>query len=237
MRMNDTATIIILSALGVAGVVSFRPALPDLLRRLAHDGRRQRILTRVLSDLALAQASLVVIACAYAGARLGPPLGLRSALLEPGVRLTWSLLARLLLPGLLAGILGAVVAFRFAKPLLSYFRGMPLATRLLYGGFTEEVIVRWGLMTAVVWLLSLVTPAGLGAAVAAGIVATNAAFAAAHVPMLRAAKTPSPRRAALVIFLASLPWGWLFWRYGIESAIAAHVAFHAFAEALAVRDS
>jgi hypothetical protein len=100
------------------------------------------------------------------------------------------------------------------------------------------VIIRWGLMTFVVWLLSGATHSAIAAMssgiMITGIVITNAVFAAAHIPLLRAVKTESPGKAAAIIFIVSLPWGWLFWTFGIESAMVAHMTFHAVVEALAV---
>ena len=238
MSPHDTRTMLALCALGLLGAVSFCPVVPDLIRRVTPDGRRPRITPRALVLLTLLQTSLVVVVCAWVGARLGPPLGLRSGLLEPTGRPIWSALARLALPGVAIGSAGALVAFLLAKPLVGYLRGIPLATRLLYGGFTEEVVIRWGLMTFVVWLLSGATHLAIAAVwsgiVITGIVITNAVFAAAHLPLLRAVKTESPGKAAAIIFVVSLPWGWLFWAFGIEAAMAAHMTFHAVVEGLAV---
>ena len=43
----------------------------------------------------------------------------------------------------------------------------------------------------------------------------------------------TPGKAAASIFVVSLPWGWLFWAFGIESAMLAHMTFHAVVDALA----
>ena len=238
MSLHDTRTMLALCALGILGAVSFCPAVPDLIRRVTPDGRRPRIPPRALVLLTLLQTSLVVVVCAWVGARLGPPLGLRSGLLEPTGRPFWSAFARLALPGVAIGSTGALVAFLLAKPLVGYLRGIPLATRLLYGGFTEEVVIRWGLMTFVVWLLSGATHSAIAAEwsgiMITGIIITNAVFAAAHLPLLRAVQTASPGKAAAIIFVVSLPWGWLFWTFGIEAAMVAHMTFHAVVEGLAV---
>jgi hypothetical protein len=183
MSLHDTGTMLALCALGLLGAVSFCPVVPDLIRRVTPDGRRSRFPPRTLVLLTLLQTSLVVV-CAWVGARLGPPLGLRSGLLDQTGGPIWPASARLALPGAAVGAVGALLAFLLAKPLVGYLRGIPLATRLPYGGFTEEVVIRWGLMTFVVWLLSVgtrstITPMRDGI-VFAGIVVTNAVFAAAH---------------------------------------------------------
>lgn len=30
----------------------------------------------------------------------------------------------------------------------------------------------------------------------------------------------------MTVFVVSSPWGWLFWRLGIEAAMVAHLTFH-----------
>ena len=239
MTVNDTTgTTIALSLIGILGVISFGPVIPALIGRVLPAGRQPRIPMPVLVLLTLTQTSLLVIVSAWAGTRLGPPLGLRSGLLDPAASYpTWSTIARLVLPGIVVGWVGGFAAFHFAQPLISYLRAIPLTTRLLYGGFTEEVIVRWGLMTCIVWLLSRgvsgAAPVTLGL-VLTGVVVTNLLFAVAHIPLLRAVKTTAPGKAAGVIFIVSLPWGWLFWAFGIESAMIAHLTFHTVVEAIAV---
>lgn len=237
MSLHDTRTMLALCTLGILGAVSFCPVVPDLIRRVTPGGRRPRLTPRALVLLTLLQTSLVIVVCAWVGMRLGPPLGLRSGLLESTGRPIWSSFVRLALPGVAIGSVGALVAFLLAKPLVGYLRGIPLATRLLYGGFTEEVVIRWGLMTFVVWLLSGAMHSAIAAVwsgtMLTGIIITNAIFAAAHLPLLRAVKTASPGKAAAIIFVVSLPWGWLFWAFGIEAAMVAHMTFHAVVEALA----
>ena len=67
---------------------------------------------------------------------------------------------RQFLPALGVGILGAMILLLFAAISAPWFAetiaarfDMPLLPRLLYGGITEELISRWGLMTLSVWLL------------------------------------------------------------------------------------
>jgi Type II CAAX prenyl endopeptidase Rce1-like len=238
MSVHDTRTMLALCALGLLGAVSFCPVVPALIRRVLPAGRQPRIPPSALILLTLFQTALVVAASAWVGARLGPPLGLRSGLLDQTSLPTWSVFARLALTGAAVGAGGALLAFLLAKPLVGYLREIPLTVRLLYGGCTEEVIVRWGLMTFVVWLLASVMRRGPMTVswswiMLTGIVVPNTIFAAAHLPLLRALKTAAPGRAAAIIFVVSLPWGWLFWAYGIEAAMVAHMTFHAVVEALA----
>lgn len=68
-----------------------------------------------------------------------------------------------IVPGLVSSLLGGVAivaAVLLSKPFLSaetvariaaFGSLVPLPTRLLYGGITEELLLRWGLMTLLVW--------------------------------------------------------------------------------------
>ncbi len=236
--MNTPSTVVAISAMGILGAISMAPVIPGLIRRVMPADKPMRISMPAIVALALLQTSLLVVLSAWIGARLGTALQLRSALFDAvaGGRPIGSAFAGLAVPGIILGAVGGLAAFSLSKTFVSFLRAMPLATRLLYGGLTEEVIMRWGLMTAIVWLLSRgivgASTDRMGAVVFAGILATNAIFAAAHIPVLRATNTSRPREVALIIFLVSIPWGWLFWQYGIESAMIAHMTFHAAIEVL-----
>ncbi len=224
-----------MSALGIIGVIAFCPVVPKVIRRAVPPEREIRLSAPAIILATLIQTSLIVIACAALGARIGPSLGLRSLLFGAGAEpaglarsLTWAIVA-----GVIAGSVGGAIAVPFAKPLVAYLREIPMIARLLYGGFTEEVIIRWGFMTGIVWLLTKAFPGAPPPAYLLwlGILLTNVIFATGHIPIMRALKTSNVAVAATMIFVVSLPWGWLFWTFGIESAIAAHMAFHIVVEA------
>jgi len=217
------------AALGLAGVLAMAPAVPALLRRVTPAGKTRHVPMPALVGLALLQTSAVVLLCAWLGTSLGPASGLRSRAFDPAANGAARGLLRSLSVGAGTGALGAFAALRLAPALVGYLRTVPVAARLLYGGLTEEVVVRWGLLASAMALLRLATPA-VGVVVLGGVVMTNAVFAAAHLSLLRAGRLAAPGRAALAIFLVSLPWGWLAWALGLEAAMAAHLAFHAAVE-------
>ena len=114
-------------------------------------------------------------------------------------------------------------------------------TGILYGGISEELISRWGLMSFFVWMLWRLAAAPgpvrawcfwLGAAAAALL------FALAHLPMLYAlVDDPSLALMAAVIAGNALPgllFGWLFWRRGLEAAMLGHASAHMIAAGAAV---
>jgi hypothetical protein len=134
-------------------------------------------------------------------------------------------------------VLGALLATFAAPDLVAYLRSVPLPARLLYGGMTEELLMRGGLMTLVTWgahrILQRRGEVLRSGTAAIGILISNAAFAVAHVPMLTVNHVPSPLRTAGMIFIIALPWGWLYYRRGLEAAMVAHASFHAVVAAIA----
>jgi len=108
-----------------------------------------------------------------------------------------------------------------------------LALGVLYGGLTEEVIMRWGLMSLVAWALhrTLARHAGEPPAwvFAAAAVLAAGVFAAAHLPAVAAITNLSPpviARTLLLNTVAGLLYGLLFWRRHLEAAMVAHAATH-----------
>jgi hypothetical protein len=105
---------------------------------------------------------------------------------------------------------------------------------VLYGGVTEEVLMRWGVMTTLVWLAwrLLQKKAGLPRAtlVIGAILVAALLFGALHLPAARAmgVDLAAPVVAFIIIgnALPAILFGLLYWRYGIEAAIMAHALSH-----------
>lgn len=187
-------------------------------------------------------AILLSLAC-MAGTVLAPRVGLRAPLVEawregaPLAPLLPALAPATIVIGVLASllILGFGLLTRQALgSLAEAWPGVPLVTRLLYGGNTEEVLLRWGLMTLLVWLAARLAGGNVGAgAVWAGILGAALLFGAGHLPLLFVVMaTPPAWLVAGVIVGNAIPgigFGWLFWRHGLEAAMLAHMSAHALA--------
>ena len=192
---------------------------------------------------AAAQSALLLAAAAAAGAFLAHQVNLRAPVYSALTNGTPVLgpLRQQVLPGVIGGVLGAAVisAFTFVapKPLLQLSNqfSIPAAARLLYGGITEELLLRWGLMSLMLWLLWRFAQRRKGvpsSTLVAVAVATSAVlFGVGHLPAASAmiGQLTLGISAYLVAANASfgLIAGWLFWRYGLESAIIAHITVHA----------
>ena len=226
-----------LSALGVVGTSSL--LLAPLEQFAAVDLHPAAV--RLLS---LVQPTLLVIAFAALGAWMAPRVGLDSpAVREWAAGQPWWPSLKLQLPaGLAAGLLTGGLLILFwqaigslagADRLLQF--QMPLVTKLLYGGIVEELLLRWGLMSLLVWLAWRI--GGSGRVVASWCYWTGAAlaaalFAAGHLPLLYFL-LPDPPSSMVVLVLAGnavpgLLFGWLYWKRGLEAAMIAHASAHMF---------
>ncbi len=184
---------------------------------------------------ALANPAILLVLMALAGAWAGPKLGLTSALIL-GSRLHGQSLAGWALAGLSAG-----VAVAFADHATAPFWAVDGAATLrtaraagdvvlgvLYGGMTEEVIFRWGLLSLLaLGLIRVLRPTN---ALWAAVLIAALAFALAHLPALsmqaEALTMPLLGRTVLWNALLGLLYGWALIRHGLEAAILAHMATH-----------
>jgi membrane protease YdiL (CAAX protease family) len=108
-----------------------------------------------------------------------------------------------------------------------------LAAGVLYGGITEELLMRLFLMSLVVWLLGRwwKTADGRPAAGAfrAAIIVVAVLFALGHLPITSviAPLTPALVLRALVLNgVAGVAFGYLYWRHGLEAAMLGHMSAH-----------
>ncbi len=196
----------------------------------------------VISLAGLAQSALLLALAVWAGVRLTPSVGLRAPAFEAVVtgRPIGPALRSQLLPGLIGGVLGGVLlfaVFRYAPAAVVELQErftVPIVARVLYGGITEELLLRWGLMTALVWLAWRFLQQRRGS-VRAGFVLLAIAvsallFGAGHLPA--ASVLLGAMDMTVVAFVIGvntafgLLFGYLFWRHGLESAMIAHALAH-----------
>ncbi len=105
----------------------------------------------------------------------------------------------------------------------------PIA-RFLYGGITEEILVRFGFMTLLVWLAFKITKNLNDLTYWVGIVLASLLFAIGHFPtVFSVVANPSASFLTYIMVgnsIAGLFFGWLYWRKGLEAAIIAHIMTH-----------
>lgn len=190
----------------------------------------------------LQTAVLLALAVAL-GVWLTPRVGLQAPAMSSWLagRPAGPALGAQLLPGFCGGVAGAAwlwVLSRLSPTALLQpadpSSTMPLVVKLLYGGITEELMVRWGVMTLLLWLGWRLLQRGQGrpgkGLVAAAVLLSAVLFAVGHLPAAQAlAGVLTVPVVAFVLVgntVFGLVAGWLFARQGLEAAIIAHVLAH-----------
>jgi membrane protease YdiL (CAAX protease family) len=246
MTTNDPAKIsrlrlsLLLWLAGMVGVVVIVvTVLPDLLGELPLPAPLW-----VISLASVAQSGLLIALAVWSGVALASKVGLHAPAFEAAVtsRSIRSALRPQLIPGLVAGVLGGAGLFAiggYASPAalaeVQQRFAVPIFARLLYGGITEELLLRWGLMTVLVWLAWRLVQGRKGSPRAIyywlAIVVSSLLFGAGHLPA--AAILVGELTGDVVLFVVGanaifgVLFGYLFWRYGLEAAMIAHMGAHA----------
>lgn len=140
------------------------------------------------------------------------------------------------LGGLIAGVLLSMISFLFVPMLPAEFLELgeaikpSLIARFLYGGITEELLMRFGLMTTLIWLFSKIMRGTKPMAFYIGISIAAVLFALGHFPVAyQAVETPSAGLLSYILIgnsIGGLIFGWLYWKKGLESAMIGHMVTH-----------
>jgi CAAX prenyl protease-like protein len=235
---------------GFAGILSV--LLINLTELLAvmpvTDQARMPFSPLLLKLLSLIQPTVLLSLAVFVGISLAPKVGLFAPAFEAWARRD-NVIAALkpqIIPGLIGGAVGGVaiiLSWVLGKPFLppqfviraeELNRLLPVPTRLLYGGITEELLLRWGVLTFLVWavwrLFQKRQGQPRGAYYVSAIVISSIIFGLGHLPLAVALGTNLT--AAIVLYIVSansvfgLMAGYLYWRKGLEAAIVAHMLAH-----------
>lgn len=105
-----------------------------------------------------------------------------------------------------------------------------ILNRLLYGGITEEVISRFGVMSLFIWLFSLLFKGKPNWIYWVGILLAALLFGLSHLPLVFSSNKEASLSIVLYIVLGNMVggsiFGWLYWKKGLESAMIAHAFAH-----------
>ena len=249
---SKVRTFLIIWTAGFIGILSF--LLVDIYALISMlpiaDGAQPLELPPpiLLKALTVIQPAVLVTLATVLGVALANRVGLHSPAAEAAAsgEPFLSKLKPQLLPGILAGVVGGVaivLAWVVAKPYLAadfvsraeaFNKLMPAATRFLYGGLTEEVLLRWGMMTFLVWLPWRLFQKGEGgprsAFVIAAIFVSAIIFGVGHLPIASALSGGLTIPLVAYVITANSIFGifagFLYWRKGLESAMIAHIFAH-----------
>jgi hypothetical protein len=250
MNKMSTKLFAILWVAGMAGVLSL--LLIDLSAIMANlpgaGGSEMPFHPLVIKLLSTIQPTILLSIAIFIGLQLAHRVGLSAPAAEALARGNSfrSALKPQILPGLIAGFIAGVVilsSWLLFRPFLppefttraeKLNTSMPFLTRLLYGGITEELLLRWGLLTLLVWALWRIFQGARGTPrtiyFVSAIVISSVVFGIGHLPLVRALGVDFTLPIVTFIVLANslfgLIAGFLYWRKGLEAAIIAHMTAH-----------
>lgn len=229
----------VIAALGLIGVLSLH--LSDLpLDNLPPEVLEQVSIAR-LKWLILINPAILVLLSTALGVALYRRVGFRVPVIENYLgdhthSYSWRDILRTgALFGAAAGLLIVVVQL-VLKPFLPAVLfnteaiDLHVLTRFLYGGITEEILLRFGFMTLVVWLLAKLFRGVSPRVYWAGIIVSAVVFAIGHLPVVyQAVGYVNPIIVTYIILANSLGgvlFGYTYWKNGLESAWVAHAMAH-----------
>jgi uncharacterized membrane protein YvlD (DUF360 family) len=245
-----TRLFVILWLLGFAGVLSF--LLVDLAGLMAilpvPAGTEIPSITPAIKILSLIQPTVLLSLAVFVGVALASRVGLSAPVAEAAAsgEEFISALKSQIVPGIIGGLMGGVAIVLISllwKPFLSpevaariteLGKFFPFPTRLLYGGITEELLLRWGLTTLLVWAAWRLFQKGQdkpkhGYFVGA-ILISSVVFGIGHLPIAYMLFPDASLALTLFVIVANsifgLIAGYLYWKKGLESAVIAHMLAH-----------
>ena len=250
MATTKTKLFVILWVAGMAGVLTL--LLIDVAAIVANlpatSGTELPFHPFVIKLLGTIQPTILLTVAILIGLQLAPLVGLSAPAAEALAKGNsfLSALKPQVVPGLIGGVIAGVallsswVLFKSILPPVFVTRAeklnasMPFLTRLLYGGVTEEILLRWGLLTLLVWALWRLFQRGRGTPrpiyFAGAIVISSVVFGIGHLPIVAALQVDFTLPIVAFIVLANslfgLIAGYLYWQKGLEAAIIAHMSTH-----------
>ena len=250
MNKMSTKLFAILWIAGMVGVLSL--LLLDISAIIANlpaaSGTEMPFHPLIIKLLGTIQPTILLSVAVFIGLQLAHSVGLSAPAAEALAKgdSFLSALKPQVLPGLIAGAIGGVailsswLLFRSILPPVFITRAenlntsMPFLTRVLYGGVTEELLLRWGLLTLLVWALWRMFQGGRGKPrtiyVVSAIVISSVVFGIGHLPLVVALgvnfTVPIVTFVVFANSLFGLIAGYLYWKKGLEAAIIAHMTTH-----------
>ena len=230
-----------LSVFGLVGVASL--LLTDFAAIPNRESLPVDMSPTVVKLLLLINPSIMVIVSAFLGSLVYDKVGLRVPVFESVLKIkekpSYSYKSIILwgIPGgIAAGILVVIINYLFTPALpfeyleISDSFSLNIITRFLYGGVVEEIMMRFGLMTLLVWALyKIFRTSDKWIFVVANILAALL-FAVGHLPVLLALVSTPNIWLYLYILLANgvggIIFGFMYIKRGLECAMIAHLMTH-----------
>ena len=243
MNQAKSKEIGLLFIIGFLGIVSLVPLIPALIN-LHPEPLPFPI--EVVQIISVMQSSILLLGMVFLGSFLANKVNLRAPVIQ-AISMSQKVLPELrrqVLPGVMGGLSGGMVLVLFfnaypefiAAEFQNVVEKISLAwyAKILYGGITEELLMRWGLMSLLVWISyrltqkkdTLIRSYNYILAIAISAIL----FGLGHLPLLFALISHPTFFLVVYVVLGNTAFGiiagWLYWKKGLESSILAHVIAH-----------
>jgi membrane protease YdiL (CAAX protease family) len=246
---------LVLFGAGLLGILSLIPYVRRQLNKaVASAPEPPKLPVPVMMALALFQSSALLAVAVLGGLRLAPRLGLRSHLASwtngmglqaPSDRNFRQEIA----PAMIGAIITPVLIFT-GEALFRPWTGEALAQMeeeqprsfsytlmgVLYGGITEELLMRWGVVSLVARLFwrqraerNAEGTSPPAAVMVGAIVLAALLFGVGHLPAVAALVALTPAlivRTVLLNAAGGIVFGYLYWKKSLEAAMVAHGGSH-----------
>ena len=228
----------ILGLFGIASLLTMEIQLPTEVEAAFKD----RFTPEQIKFLVLINPTIMLIVAVIIGTILYKKVNLKVPIIERLVKLEnspfkyYDVLKYGVLGGILSGLFILIIAFIFnpiiPTELIELGKKIKptLAARFLYGGFTEEILLRFGIMTLIVWLLSIIFKSNNFKIYWISILIAAIIFATGHFPIVfKTVSNPSVLLLSFILIANSIGgviFGWLYWKKGLESAFIGNIFTH-----------
>jgi membrane protease YdiL (CAAX protease family) len=234
---------IFLFLLGFLGVLSIIPLIPQLL---AAQPEKPPLSVEVIQLIVVVQSSVLLIFMVWVGSVFSNKVGLKAPVVLAilNSKNIYQELRSQIVPSLIGGVVGGILLLILYSACSSHLPSEfitageklvpPWYTKILYGGITEEILIRWGLMSFFVWVAYRITQKE-GSKIQSynyvlAIFITALIFGAAHLPLAFALSSEITVLLVTYIILGNAAFGfiagYLYWKRGLECAIGAHMVAH-----------
>jgi membrane protease YdiL (CAAX protease family) len=240
---SDKSKYLVLFSLGFIGILSSISLIPQLTSLSPEPLPISIFWVQVISVI---QSSVLLLLMVALGCVFAKRVSLATPIIDRlcGVSTHLPKLTDILLPAIFGGVVGGICLVVFFYLLadflpIDYLQASehfnpPRYTKLLYGGITEEILVRWGLMSFFSWCCYKVCQTNTSKVnlynYVFAILLSALLFGVGHLPVaLMLTETPNIYFYLYIIVgnaLFGCIAGWLFYKRGLECAMLAHMVAH-----------
>ena len=228
----------ILGLIGIASILTMDiPFPPEVLATLKEKFTVEQIkLLSLINPTIMLLIAVIVGSVFYQKVNLKVPFIERIVGIDDNTLSISEIVKYGFLGGVLSGVLLSLIGLAFSSILPMEFEKLgetfqpTLAARFFYGGLTEEIIMRFGLMTFIVWLCSKIFGNTKPIVYWIGILVAAIIFALGHFPIVyQVIESPTTGLLTYILIgnsIGGIIFGWLYWKKGLESAFIAHIFAH-----------